>query len=172
MPVTGANIVRVASHFIGLREVPGVMANPKILEMLRFIDPGISDDAVPWCSAFVCYVANMLGLIYPKQDGLRARSWLDVGAMVEGYEPVNGTQVLTKKSVSVPLPGDIVILRRGGPSSPGPEINLAPGHVGFLLRFLWSQRGATVEIIGGNQSDSVSVNQFPVEDILGIRRIV
>lgn len=143
----------MAQRFIGVKETAGQASNPIVLGMLRLDQGWPSDDSVPWCSAFVNYIAWLLRL--PRSKSLRARSWLTVGESV---------YVLVEASAAF----DVVIVKRGPDPQPGPEVLDAPGHVGFFA----GMEGDRVLILGGNQSDMVSVAQFPRADILGIRRLV
>jgi uncharacterized protein (TIGR02594 family) len=142
----------VATRFLGIKEVQGIAANPMILAMLKLDNPFVQGDEVPWCSAFVNYVAWLMGLCRSKS--LAARSWLQVGQQID---------IDTARSDS-----DIVILQRGTGEQPGPEVIHAPGHVGF---FSGKDNKGSVFILGGNQGDEVSIKPFPVAHILGIRRL-
>ena len=63
--------------------------------------------------------------------------------------------------------GDIIVLKRGKGDQPGPEVLEAPGHVGFYAgRF-----DNFIEVLGGNQSDTVKVSRYPVKRLLGVRRL-
>jgi uncharacterized protein (TIGR02594 family) len=150
---TDLNHYDIAQRFIGTGEVSGSTANPMILAMLKLDSDWPEDDSVPWCSAFMNYIAWLCRL--PRSKSLRARSWLMVG------RPVLGPAM-------VPEIGDVVILKRGHGKQPGPEIVDAPGHVGFFA----GMDGDNVLILGGNQSDTVKVSTYPVARILGIRRLV
>lgn len=141
----------IAERFQGVHELPGARNNHFVMAMLRLDNSWPKSDEVPWCSAFVNFVAFVLGL--PRSRSLRARSWLLQG------QPV-------------PLPAirrgfDIVVLRRGGGRQPGPDVIDAPGHVGFFSE----ARDGRVWILGGNQSDAVTVAPYPIERILGVRRL-
>lgn len=133
----------LAQRFIGLREAPGHASNPHILAMLHLDGTWPKDDSVPWCSAWVNYVAWLLRL--PRSKSLAARSWLGVGTPValEDAIPEN----------------DVVVLKRG--ASP------TAGHVGFFAAL----EVPRVLVLGGNQNDSVSVAPFPAKDVLGVRRL-
>ena len=74
---------------------------------------------------------------------LNARSWLNVGY-----------------SVQAPQVGDVVVLWRD-------SIDSWQGHVGFFLNRCNSQ----VYLIGGNQSNSVSVQAYDIERVLSYRRL-
>ena len=148
MDVTALSVAR---RFVGLKEVPGIAANPLILGMLQLDDSWPKDDEVSWCSAFVNFIAHLLDL--PRSHKLNARSWLKVG------QPV---------MLNAAVPGfDVVILQRGTGAQPGPEVTDAPGHVGFFVGINEDK----VSLLGGNQGDAVSIAQFPVSRVLGIRRL-
>ena len=151
MRQTPTSAYELAQRYVGVREVPGTASNPQILEMLRLDTNWPQDDSVAWCSAFVNYIAWMLRL--PRSKSLMARSWLNVGEVI----PLESAE-----------PGfDIVILKRGSGNQPGPEVLDAPGHVGFYA----GVDGTKVLVLGGNQSDSVSLAPYPKASILGIRRL-
>jgi len=140
----------IAQRFVGIKEVGGSVDNPQIMAMLNLDMKWPKNDEVPWCSAFVNYVCWLLRL--PRSKDLRARSWLQVGSNVH----LDDTRT-----------GDIVILKRGKGDQPGPEVIDAPGHVGFYAgRF-----GSFIEVLGGNQSDTVKVSRYPVTNLLGVRRL-
>ena len=81
-----------------------------------------------------------------------------------------GSQV---KSAVEAVPGfDVVILSRGDGLQPGPEVLDAPGHVGFFAGFVPAPDGRhLVQVLAGNQGNQVSIQNFPAERILGIRRV-
>ena len=140
----------IAQRFVGIEEVGGAVDNPQIMAMLKPDNNWPDHDEVPWCSAFVNYICWLLRL--PRSKSLRARSWLWVGSAV----PVSEAKV-----------GDIVVLKRGKGEQPGPEVLDAPGHVGFFAGL----SDQFVEVLGGNQGDTVKVSRYPKKNILGIRRI-
>lgn len=143
----------LARRYIGLREYPGGEANPHIVAWLS--DAGLPrlDDGTPWCGSFVGHVTHrLLDLPTPRQYA-RARHWLTVGKPVD----------LVDASVGF----DVVVLKRGDGEQPGPEVLDAPGHVGFFAAlepgFVW--------LLGGNQGDRVSIAGFPIDRVLGVRRL-
>lgn len=143
----------IAQRFVGIKEVSGKTSNPAILAMLTLDQAWPTDDAVPWCSAFTNYIAWLLRL--PRSKDLRARSWLQVGIPLTLVECRAGF--------------DVVILKRGG-SDAGPDVIAAPGHVGFFAGM--GEQLDHVLLLGGNQSDSVSVEAFPITMVLGARRLL
>lgn len=142
----------IAQRFIGVKEVAGSTSNSQVLAFLRLDNAWPSGDEVAWCSAFVNYVAWLLRL--PRSKNLAARSWLGVGQPVQ----IKDAKV-----------GDVVIIKRGEGSQPGPEVLAAPGHVGFFAGY--DAATDKIHILGGNQGDSVSVASFAGIRLLGIRRI-
>jgi uncharacterized protein (TIGR02594 family) len=143
---------RVGAKFLGVRETPGIVHNPTIVSMLHLVDKNINDDETPWCSAFVIFCCFVLGV--PHSQSLRARSWLTVGRAVLLDEARPGF--------------DVVVLTRGA-DAPGPEVIAAPGHVGFFAAYNRANR--TVRVLGGNQGNQVSYADFPVDRVLGVRRV-
>jgi uncharacterized protein (TIGR02594 family) len=131
----------LAERFINVKEIAGAASNPLVLAMLRLDDAWPEGDDVPWCSAFANFITWMLRL--PRSKSLAARSWLEVGQAItiEQAEPKN----------------DIVILERG----------TTAGHVGFYA----GRDLRVVHILGGNQQDRVNVSVFPMERIIGVRRL-
>ena len=160
MPIRAEGIVQqkiavtpyeLAQRFVGTTEVSGSTANPQILAMLRLDEKWPKDDEVPWCSGFVNYVAWLLRL--PRSKSLRARSWLEVGVPI----PIEAAEAGF----------DVLILKRGKGSQPGPENTTASGHVGFF----GGTDGNKVIVLGGNQNNSVNLAQYPQSRVLGIRRL-
>ncbi len=143
----------IAQVFTGTKEIDGAMDNPQILAMLQLDNKWPKDDEVPWCSAFVNYICKLLRL--PRSKSLLARSWLEVGMGIDLEDASPGF--------------DVVILQRGKDPQPGPEDTTAPGHVGFYAGI--STDGELVELLGGNQRDRVKVSRYPVDRILGVRRL-
>jgi len=144
----------LAQRFVGMKEVPGSEHNSQIVAMLKLDVPWPEGDEVPWCAAFVNYVTWLLRL--PRSKSLRARSWLLIGKAVP----------LTEARVGF----DVVVLKRGRGSQPGPETIEAPGHVGFYAGTDFDND--MVYVLGGNQGNAVNVRSYPFKLILGIRRLV
>jgi len=94
-----------------------------------------------WCAAYVNATLAQAGIAGTGSN--MARSFLQWG-----------------QAVTVPQKGDLVVLSRGDPNGP-------QGHVGFFDGF---NEDGSVRILGGNQSDSVSVSSYPAQQVLGYRR--
>ena len=150
MIVTSAYLV--ARTYLGTEEGEGRDNNSAIVGWLREVAPWATGDEIAWCSVFVHHVARVLSL--QRAKSLRARSWLAIGTPVE--------------LADARPEEDVVSLRRGRGLQPGPEVIDAPGHVGFFAGRVPGQ----VTVLCGNQSDSVTHARFPVDQVLGVRRLV
>lgn len=137
-------IYDVAKTYLGLEEFPGAKQNPKIIQMFAQTGNGwVHDDETPWCAAFVGAVLAQCGI---KGTGkLNARSYLDWGVHVD---PADMEQ------------GDVVILQRGN--------NPNEGHVAFFDSIV--PHKGTIRLLGGNQGNKVSLADFPVARVIGVRR--
>ena len=140
----------LAQRFTGIKEVGGNVDNPQIMAMLKLDNDWPSEDEVPWCSTFANYICWLARL--PRSKDLRARSWLNIGIGIQ---------------LDQAEPGDIVIIKRGKGEQPGPENTTAQGHVGFYSGIT----GDLIEILGGNQSDTVKISRYPRSRLLGVRRL-
>lgn len=142
----------LAERFVGIKETPGMASNPIVLAMLQLDQKWPEGDHVAWCSAFVNWIAWILNL--PRSRSLAARSWLRVG---------------TEVPLSEAEPGfDVAVFKRGRGPQPGPEVIDAIGHVAFYH----SHKAGVVRVVGGNQSDAVTVAEYPTQNLLAIRRLV
>lgn len=134
--------INVAEAKLGMNEYQDKTA---LKEYVGF-DPRYTE----WCAAFVNAVLKESGMqnlhdidhIAP----LMARSFLDWG-----------------ESVDIPQAGDIVVFPRGKEGW--------QGHVGFYVGWEKHEDGKVYwKILGGNQSDSVSIELYRSTKALGIRR--
>ena len=136
-------LLEMLSHY-GLKEVSGSEHNPEIVAMFAEIGfDYIKDDETAWCSAALNYFCKRLG--YERSGALDARSWL-------------------KMSVKVLKPslGDIVVLWRESPES-------WKGHVGLYISE--DKDRGRIYILGGNQSNMISISGYPREQLLGYRQV-
>lgn len=143
----------LALRHLGVKEIPGVADHPLIRWWHSLCQMGTeTHDEVAWCSAF----AN--GMVWPfeglpRSRSARARSWLLVGSPVP---------------IELAEPGfDVCIFKRGPEPQPGPEVIEATGHVAFFRKLL----PGAVEVVGGNQGDTVSIAAFPLSHLLDVRRL-
>jgi uncharacterized protein (TIGR02594 family) len=116
--------------------------NPKVVAYFKDSgNPGVTDDETAWCAAFVGAMLKRAGV---KGTGkLNARSYLDWGTPVDRKDA---------------QPGDVVIFKRGSSSW--------QGHVAFFVK----NRGALLDVLGGNQANAVNVKGYQSAALLGIRR--
>ena len=124
----------------GVKERPGDVDNPRILEYLSTVNIPANNchDEVPWCAAFVNWVLRQAGL--EGTGSAAARSFLRWGV-----------------KMSEPKQGCVVILSRG---SHGWQ-----GHAGFYM----GQRAGYVIVLGGNQNNEVSEKMYEINKVLGYR---
>lgn len=141
-------LVSVALQYLGVKEIPGIKSNPVIMDMARGL--GVSsiytNDDMSWCAVFINHLIRITGkpIVDYKNDKynlLRARHLLNWG------EPV--------KIHDLRL-GDVVIIERPG-----------GGHVFIFIAFA---KNGNVIGIGGNQGNQVSIAEFDVDRVLGVRR--
>jgi uncharacterized protein (TIGR02594 family) len=127
---------------LGLHELPGAAAKPRIVEMYaKAGHPEIKSDEVAWCSAAVN--AWMVETNSRGTGSLAARSWLTWG------RPVDIRKTIPR--------GAVLIFRRGNSSW--------QGHVCLCLE----DRDGTLTVIGGNQSDAVTIARYRKAALIGAR---
>lgn len=137
----------VAWAELGEREIHGAQSsNPRILAYYKEAGrPDITRDEVPWCAAFMAYALDEAGVDLspiPVSERLLARSYRKIGTQL----PDGELRV-----------GAVCVLSRGA----DPRL----GHVGFIVG--WTD--THVELLGGNQDDSVSRAWFKRSSIVGVR---
>jgi uncharacterized protein (TIGR02594 family) len=129
----------LAEAELGQAEIPGKDHNPRILEYLHVA--GFPD--VQNDEDAWCAVFANWALVEAGQPGTQsrmARSFLGYG-----------------KTLAKPEKGCIVVLKRGS--------NPIQGHVGFYSH----TKDKRVYLLGGNQSNKVSIASFAVADVLAYR---
>jgi len=120
-----------ARRLMGTREQPGVGHNPEILDWAS--DLGLkksyTNDEIPWCGLFVGHcISSTLDREATPANLLAARAWERFGVK------------------TLPTPGAVMVFWRKSPAS-------GLGHVGFYA----GEDGSAYRILGGNQSNSVSL---------------
>lgn len=134
----------VARKYLGLKEIPGPRHHPQILSWWRDLGANwFDDDETPWCGAFVggALIEAKLPIISASKAP-RARAWLEWGVPLDG-----------------PAVGAVVVFWRG-------SRNGASGHVGFVVGK--DERG-NLMVLGGNQSNAVTIAPFDTGRVLGYR---
>lgn len=132
--------MKIAYKYIGVHEIAGPKAHPKIAEWLKGVGQNGSDE-IAWCAAAVNGILKEAG--YKGSRRANARSLLDVGTILKE-----------------PKLGCVVVLWRG-------SIQGWQGHVGFLEKV--SPDGKMIRVLGGNQSDEFNSAWFTADRILGFR---
>ena len=136
------SLLEVALSQYGVTEIGGVDDNEIIVQY--FADIGhswVKNDETAWCSCFMNWVALKDGK--ERSDMLNARSWLEVG------EPIEHPQC-----------GDVVIFWRE-------SVKSWKGHVGIYI----NEMDGFINVLGGNQNNSVCIKEYPKSRVLGYRRL-
>jgi len=128
-----------AERLLGIKEVPGIKANEEIIALFR--DSGHEDVTSDETAWCAAAVGGTLARAGFKNTGsLAARSYEKYG-----------------KALSKPEKYCIGVMKRGDSSW--------QGHVGYVLD--WDK--TTVTMLGGNQSDGMTVAKFPRNKFLAFR---
>jgi len=137
-------LLKIALSQYGVKEIPGEENNnPVIMRYFNEIEQTwVKNDETSWRSAFINWCALKAGL--EKTDKLTARSWLHIGNRIE-----------------TPEVGDITILWRVKPEG-------WQGHVGIYI----TNDENWVYLLGGNQSNQVCIKPYPLNRVLGYRRLL
>lgn len=133
--------IPIARGELGTKEIEGQQHNPRILEYHSATTPAGQTDEIPWCSAFVNWVMKKAG--YSTTESPLARSWLKWGRRLRNPEL-----------------GCVVILSRGREKW--------MGHVGFYMG-PGKNDPSFIRVLGGNQGDQVSIEEFGRFRVLGYR---
>lgn len=129
-----------AHGYMGTKEIPGPVDNPKVVEMFALAGHSwVQDDETAWCAAFVGACLRKNGL--KTTNSLAARSYEDWG-----------------QRLGSPLLGCVAVKKRNGGAA-------WQGHVGFVV----AANKTTVWLIGGNQSNMVNVTAYPRADFTAFR---
>ncbi|WP_341213400.1 hypothetical protein [uncultured Limimaricola sp.] len=127
-------------------EVPGPGSNPRILEYFRvgsgWFDP-IEGDEEEWCAVFVNFCLEMSGHVGTNHPGARSFFWNKRNQFIRLSGP-------RKFSIGV---------RRYDFSHPTWEHG--SGHVGFVVDYTSTH----VTLLGGNQSDTITEQRYPLRTV-------
>jgi len=138
------NYMDIARGYLGTKEGEGPQNNPLIMEMYASVGADwVEHDSVAWCAAFLGHCLERAGIRSTRK--LTARSYLTFGEPVELKDAREG---------------DIVVFKRGNVSW--------QGHVGFYV----SDGSGKIAVLGGNQSNAVTIAKYPKTSLLGIRRVI
>jgi uncharacterized protein (TIGR02594 family) len=118
--------------------------NPHILNYFKvgcgWFDPAEGDE-VDWCAAFVNYCLVTAGFVGTDHPGARSFFWNKKSQFIKLSEPRYGA----------------VAVRRYRPFD-DPDWTAGQGHVGFV--HAWTSDAVT--LLGGNQSQTVRLQQYPL----------
>lgn len=129
-----------ANGEVGVKEFAGADHNPRILAYHDATSLNAGSDEVAWCSSFVNWCMLQHGIA--GTNSAAARSWATWG-----------------KALNEPRPGCVVVFRREDPNNPN------AGHVAFFIE----RRGAFIDVLGGNQGNSVKIGSYRASDLIGYR---
>lgn len=131
-----------ARALLGTDEVAGVGNNPVIMQWAEDMDQWYPGDDTPWCGLFVAHCMTKGAPEEPQTfNRLGARNWAEYGKEVE------------------PSVGAIAVFWRTHPTKSW------NGHVGFFV----GADDTTYHVLGGNQSDSVTVTRISKHRLLAAR---
>lgn len=131
-----------AKRQLGTAEKPGPASNPKILQWASARGIPYKNDDIPWCGLFVAHcIGTTLPLERLPNNPLGARNWHKFG------------------SACSPAEGAVLVFWRGAK-------NGGLGHVGFYK----GEDDAAFHVLGGNQSNRVSIARIGKDRLLGARQ--
>ena len=131
-----------AKRLLGLREGPGSKDNQTIIDWADQLGIDYPHDDIPWCGLFVAHCVGSTLTEEPlPANPLGARNWAKFGEAAQE------------------APGAILVFWRESQNS-------GKGHVGFYH----GEDATAYRVLGGNQSDSVSVTRVAKNRLLAIRR--
>lgn len=130
-----------AQRLIGTAEAAGAVNNPLILDWAKQAGMAYGADEIPWCGLFAahCLKTALPGEPLPANP-LLARQWAGFGRE------------------AAPQPGAVMVFWRGSKAG-------WTGHVGFY----WAEDDSHFHILGGNQSDRVSIARLARSRLLAAR---
>lgn len=147
----GASIIATGSKYIGMGEGNQTAVLTKFLnEYSGTTAKAIAGEVNAWCARFVSAVLGEA-----KIGGLPTMS----AKAYAGYGQAVWKQGMSAASLSEVMPGDIAIFTRKG----------GGGHVGFVKAT--DPGKGLLDILGGNQSNQVSIVQRSLKDLIAIRRV-
>lgn len=146
---------------LGTNEVPGSLSNAVILawrDELNKVHPGsivgYSTDSIPWCGLHAALIAHRAGK-EPVDSPLWARNWKNFGepvAVNDGTESAPKLRFVNGRKAS--LGDNLTFVRPGG------------GHVGWYI----AEDNSHYHVLGGNQSDSVTITRVAKARCIAVRR--
>jgi uncharacterized protein (TIGR02594 family) len=140
-----SRIYQLARNDLGLSETEGKGSNPRIAYAIKAAADWLDrdDSKTAWCGCIRGLWGIETGTGVPK-DHYRAISWLNWGTAIESLKDAEQ--------------GDTIVFKRPG------------GFHVALLDSPYRDGDAKISVLGGNQSNSVSIAKYKVADIRGVRR--
>lgn len=138
--------IQLALELYGTKEVVGKGSNPEILKWRNLLnDAGINiknyfDDDIPWCGLFVAYICYL-------------RKLNPAEVVIDPLWARNWASY--GKKADRPALGDILVFKRE-----------SGGHVGFYV----AEDADSYHVLGGNQSNQVSIVRVEKSRLLAARR--
>ena len=114
--------LRVGIRELGIREVAGPAANPRIVLYDSFTTLKATSDEIPWCSSYACFCMETAGIPSPRSAA--AASWMAWG------EP------------SLPRLGAVAVFKRVG----GHHVAFMLAKIGDVLVVLGGNQGNAVSL--------------------------
>jgi uncharacterized protein (TIGR02594 family) len=145
------SLIREAVKLYGVVEAPGSRNNPVIMGWVRVVEKALKTRdlgfrTLGYTSDAVPWCGLYFGVV-----AVRA-GWTDQMPMAPLWAR-NGLQFGRK--VSTPMFGDVLVFSRGG-----------GGHIGFYV----GEDVSAYHVLGGNQSDAVTITRIAKSRLLGARR--
>lgn len=137
----GGNYTDMAASLIGKSEGKDHAVLSEVFK--KQLGENIDPRQTPWCAAYASSVLAMGGV--QVKNPLVADSLSTLGTAVKQADATRG---------------DVALFNWHGEKT--------PHHVGFIDHF--SEDGKRVWVVGGNQSDGVSMQNYPTSQLTGIRR--
>lgn len=143
----------------GVKEVAGAGNSPTIMAWAKEVGRDkigytYAGDSVPWCGLYAALVAQRAGKTIPTGP-LYALNWATFGTAVAQRAGLNTAKPLDFKAGLRASLGDVLVFRREG-----------GGHVGFYI----GEDADHYCVLGGNQSDSVSITWIAKSRCVAVRR--
>ncbi|UQA55190.1 TIGR02594 family protein [Polyangium aurulentum] len=127
--------MKFAKAEVGVHEVAGKAKNPRIIEYHAATTLGAKSDEIAWCASFV--------------------NWCLQKAGIRGTRSAAAASFATWGDATEARYGAICVIYNA--SAANSRLSTSGNHVGFLVE----ETGTHFVMLGGNQSDSVKVSNFP-----------
>lgn len=139
---TSPQILVQGLKLVGTKEIIGIKNNETIMNWAKELGIGNTyvNDEIPWCGLFMAYACKRAGLTLPF-------------TATESLWALNWNKFGTKQVKA--MLGDVLTFKRNG-----------GGHVGIYV----GEDAVCYHVLGGNQSNMVSITRIEKSRCAGIRR--